>query len=136
VRATVGYERHGIHAEARVCVRARAGRADCRFLRQRSQLNGSELALAAIYSGSAATEPHVQAELTERLAQREQWVRHVAEQLQPHLEPEVTVEEAAAVLSALAMPEIYRELVVTRGWTPDAFEQWLGKTLTRLVLAR
>jgi hypothetical protein len=33
------------------------------------------------------------------------------------------------------MPEIYGELVVTRGWTPDAFEQWLGKTLPRLLLA-
>ena len=62
-------------------------------------------------------------------------MRQVAKQIGPYLEPGVTVDEAAAVLSALAMPEIYRELVVTRGWTPDAFEQWLGKTLTRLLLA-
>jgi AcrR family transcriptional regulator len=94
------------------------------------------LDIAAIYRSAAATEPHVQAELTARLAQREQWVRQVAKQIGPYLEPRVTVDEAAAVLSALAMPEIYRELVVTRGWTPDAFEQWLGKTLTRLLLAR
>jgi AcrR family transcriptional regulator len=93
------------------------------------------LDIAAIYRGAAATEPHVQAELTARLAQREQWVHQVTDKLEPHLEPGVMVEEAAAVLSALAMPEIYRELVVTRGWTPDAFEQWLGRTLTRLLLA-
>jgi AcrR family transcriptional regulator len=93
------------------------------------------LDIAAIYRSTAATEPHVQAELTARLAQREQWVRQVAKQIGPYLEPGVTVDEAAAVLSALAMPEIYRELVVTRGWTPDAFEQWLGKTLARLLLA-
>jgi AcrR family transcriptional regulator len=93
------------------------------------------LDIAAIYRGAAPTEPDVQAELTARLAHREQWVRQVAERLGPHLEPGIAVDEAAAVLSALAMPEIYRELVVTRGWTPDAFERWLGKTLTRLLLA-
>jgi len=93
------------------------------------------LDIAAIYRSAAATEPDVQAELKARLAQRENWVRRVATQLGPDLEPGVTVDEAAAVLSALALPETYRELVVTRGWTPDAFEQWLGKTLTRLLLA-
>jgi AcrR family transcriptional regulator len=93
------------------------------------------LDIAAIYRSAATTEPDVQAELTARLAQRENWVRRVATELGPHLEPGVTVDQAAAVLSALALPETYRELVVTRGWTPDAFEQWLSKTLTRVLLA-
>lgn len=92
------------------------------------------LDIAAIYRSAATTEPDVQAELTARLAQRENWVRRVATELGPHLEPAVTVEQAAAVLSALALPETYRELVQTRGWTPDAFEQWLSKTLTRVLL--
>jgi len=92
------------------------------------------LDIAAIYRTAAATEPDVQAELTARLAQREQWVHHVAERLSPNRDPGITNDEAAAVLSALAMPEIYQELVMTRGWTPDAFERWLSDALNRLLL--
>ncbi len=46
----------------------------------------------------------------------------------------LTTEDAAATYSALSNPNTYALLVVERGWTPDHFEQWLGDSLTRLLL--
>ena len=36
---------------------------------------------------------------------------------------------AVDILWALANEEIYRELVMERGWTPERYEQWLARTL-------
>lgn len=47
----------------------------------------------------------------------------------------LTSEDAAATYSALANPDTYRLLVGERGWTADRFEQWLGESLTRLLLS-
>lgn len=41
---------------------------------------------------------------------------------------------AAATYSALSNPSTYALLVGERGWTPDDFEQWLGDSLTLLLL--
>ncbi len=37
--------------------------------------------------------------------------------------------DAADLIHALMSPELYRLLVVDRGWTPERYEQWLGRTL-------
>jgi alpha-D-ribose 1-methylphosphonate 5-triphosphate synthase subunit PhnH len=41
----------------------------------------------------------------------------------------VPVADAQAVYRALAAPGVYRELVEESGWSPRAFEQWLGDAL-------
>ena len=46
----------------------------------------------------------------------------------------LTSEEAADTYSALASPETFAFLVRDRGWTADRFEQWLGGTLTCILL--
>jgi hypothetical protein len=66
---------------------------------------------------------------------RDAWVRRVAEIIEPGLAPGLTSAQAAALLSALALPELYRELVIVRGWTPDAYQDWLQRTLTSQLLA-
>jgi AcrR family transcriptional regulator len=44
------------------------------------------------------------------------------------------VESGAEILFAIGSPEIYRLLVVDRGWSGARFEQWYGDTLVRLLL--
>jgi AcrR family transcriptional regulator len=46
----------------------------------------------------------------------------------------LTPDDAAATYSALSNPSTYALLVGERGWTPDHFEQWLGDSLTLLLL--
>ena len=43
-------------------------------------------------------------------------------------------DDAAATYSALSNPSTYALLVGERAWTPDHFEQWLGDSLTLLLL--
>ena len=47
----------------------------------------------------------------------------------------LTADDAAATYSALSNPNSYALLVGERGWTADKFEQWLGESLTLLLLA-
>jgi AcrR family transcriptional regulator len=47
----------------------------------------------------------------------------------------LTPEDAAATYSALSNPNTYGLLVGERQWTADKFEQWLGDSLTLLLLA-
>jgi AcrR family transcriptional regulator len=42
--------------------------------------------------------------------------------------------DAAAIYGALANPDTYAELTSHRGWSPDHYENWLGNTLTLLLL--
>ena len=46
----------------------------------------------------------------------------------------LTPDEAATTYSALSNPSTYALLVGEREWTPDHFEQWLGDSLTLLLL--
>ena len=45
------------------------------------------------------------------------------------------VDRPADVLYAIGSPEVYRLLVMDRGWTPGQFERWYAETLERLLLA-
>lgn len=45
------------------------------------------------------------------------------------LAPGLTLEEGRRVLWALTSRELYRNLVVVGGWSPDRFEGWLGDAL-------
>ena len=76
----------------------------------------------------------------------EGWVRHHRERgenfskviapLLSNLAPEFTLDRALDVVQALANYELYEELVVLAGWTPNDYENWLGRTLGQQLLAR
>lgn len=91
--------------------------------------------IALIYAGAVASEPEIRKELEPRLAARERMIQTVSEKLQPALACGITPNDATAIISALTLPEVYRELVQDRGWTPDAFQIWLERTLTGQLLA-
>ncbi len=50
------------------------------------------------------------------------------------LRPELSIEEAAGILYALAGTEVYRALVRERGWTPEQYNRWLFETSCREIL--
>jgi len=52
------------------------------------------------------------------------------------LKPGLNVKTATDICVALERPEIYEELVLTRGWSPDQYQRWLGRCLRRELLAR
>ena len=45
------------------------------------------------------------------------------------LRPGLRERDAADLIHALASPELYRLLVVDRGWTVERYEKWLARTL-------
>ncbi len=63
-------------------------------------------------------------------------VRMVAQSLaeKSALKTGITVEQATDILWALGSADIYRMLVVDRGWWPSQYEQWLGRTLLDSLL--
>ncbi len=46
----------------------------------------------------------------------------------------LTADDAATTYSALSNPNTYALLTSERGWNSDKFEQWLGDSLTLLLL--
>lgn len=50
------------------------------------------------------------------------------------LAPGVTAEQARDVGWTLISPEVYRMLVLERGWTAESYERWLGQALTAALL--
>ncbi len=93
------------------------------------------LDIATILTGATASESEVRKELSARLAGRDTWVRRVAETVEPGLADGITTDAAAAIISALALPDVYRELVIVRGWTSDAYQSWLEQVLVDHLLS-
>lgn len=65
---------------------------------------------------------------------RRDGLRALADALAPALRTRTGPDEALATLDALTLPDVYVELVRGLGWTPDAYEAWLGAALRRQLL--
>jgi hypothetical protein len=50
------------------------------------------------------------------------------------LRSEVRERDAADLIHALMSPELYRLLVVDRGWKTERYERWLAETLVDQLL--
>ena len=90
--------------------------------------------VVAVYQEAARTDPDIARDLRTILANREQaFSRHV-ESIVNHLGPGRTIELAIDLYLALVLPEIYRTLVLERGWSNDQYETWLADSLIQQVL--
>jgi len=87
-----------------------------------------------IHRDAAAADPGVRAGLEQTLAVRRAGIAGLARTLEPGLRPGLDSDRASAILDALTLPEVYMELTGPVGWTPDAFESWLGDALVRELL--
>jgi hypothetical protein len=88
----------------------------------------------AIYAEAARTDPDIAADTARTLAYRERGFRRHIDAIAGHLAPGVSTDDAVGIYLTLVLPEVYRTLVVERGWTGDRYEAWLGDTLVQQLL--
>jgi len=90
--------------------------------------------VVAIYQEGARIDPDIASDLATIMANRERAFRRHIEAIAARLAPGVTVSDALDIYLAVVLPEIYRTLVVERGWTADRYEAWLGDILIGQLL--
>ena len=92
-----------------------------------ARVNERVAPLYRILVSAAGTDPGAAALLDELTRQREQGQRTIARSLARAgaLRPGLRERDAADVIHALMSPELYRLLVVDRGWKTDRYQRWL-----------
>jgi AcrR family transcriptional regulator len=88
----------------------------------------------AVYQEAARTDPRAEEAWRQALEFREAAVRTLLRPIASAFRPGLTTRRAVDLYVALTVPEIYRELVVSRGWRPAAYEEWLSSALTAALL--
>jgi AcrR family transcriptional regulator len=86
--------------------------------------------------GAAGTDPAAAQLLGSIQQQRDEGQRRIARVLARRraLRPGIRERDAADLIHALMAPDVYRLLVVDRGWKPERYEQWLADTLAQQLL--
>lgn len=106
------------------------------FAAHTAQVNQRVAPLYRILVSAAGTDRDAAALLDALTAQRQQGQRAIARSLARAgaLRPELRERDAADVLHALLSPEMYRLLVVDRGWRVERYEHWLEQVLVDQLL--
>ena len=106
------------------------------FVAITAQVNARVAPLYRVLVSAAGTDPDAAALLDTLTAQRQQGQRLVARALARAgaLRPEVRERDAADIIHALLSPELYRLLVIDRGWRPERYRPWLAQTLADQLL--
>ena len=89
----------------------------------------------AIQQDAMRADPDVAAEIAAVLAGRAERLKAVVRPLEPHLRGPLTLDTAHALLLALSLLEVYRELR-GRGWSDSQYQAWLGGVLREQLLGR
>jgi AcrR family transcriptional regulator len=89
----------------------------------------------AIYQEAARTDPDIARDARMITENRERAFRRHVEAVAAHLASGVSVADGVDVYVTLVLPEIYRTLVLERGWTADRYETWLADSLVDQLLA-
>ncbi len=100
------------------------------------QVNTRVAPLYWILVSAAGTDPDAAVLLDQLTGQRQQGQRMIAAALHVAgaLRPELGEQDAADLIHALLSPEMYRLLVIDRGWTVDRYERWLAVTIADQLL--
>ncbi|MEZ5410162.1 MAG: TetR/AcrR family transcriptional regulator [Acidimicrobiales bacterium] len=106
------------------------------FVTVTAQVNARVAPLYRMLVSAAGTDPDATALLDELTSQRQQGQRMIARALARAgaLRPELRERDASDVIHALMSPEIYRLLVIDRGWKPERYRRWLTETLAHQLL--
>ncbi len=101
------------------------------------EVNQRVAPLYGILVSAAGTDPDAAAQLDELTGQRQRGQRSIARSLARAgaLRPELRERDAADLIHALLSPELYRLLVVDRGWSPDRYARWLEAAVADQLLA-
>lgn len=92
--------------------------------------------IVAIMRMAAKTEPDIAIALAALLERRFENLRVFVQALAAHtnLRDGLDVDAATETVWAIAGPDVYLLLTIDRGWSKERFAQWLGDSLTRLLL--
>ncbi len=106
------------------------------FVAITAQVNARVAPLYRVLVSAAGTDPDAAALLDTLTAQRQQGQRLVARALARAgaLQPGMRERDAADIIHALLSPELYRLLVIDRGWKPERYQPWLTQTLADQLL--
>ena len=89
-----------------------------------------------IYAEAARTDPAMAKIWAAVLKERDGAIHRLVETLAGSLRAGLDAQTAVDLVWAIERPEIYQELVVTRGWSPEQYERWLAETLKHQLLGR
>lgn len=86
---------------------------------------------------AAASDPAIADWWNGEMERRLQTARGYVERLPAGaLKPDLTSELATDIFWTVASPETYDALVTQRGWTPEAFEEWMAVAIADLLLEK
>ncbi len=107
------------------------------FVAIAAQVNSRTAGIYRILVSAAAADPDAAALLDELTGQRQEGQGGLARSLARAgaLRPKLRERDAGDIIHALMSPEVYRLLVVDRGWSPERYEKWLTETLVGQLLA-
>lgn len=88
----------------------------------------------AIYQEAARADPRVAAVWQQVMSFREAAVSELLGSLSGSLRPRLKVRQALDLYVSWTLPEVYRTLVLERGWSPNRYESWLAELLIREFL--
>lgn len=102
------------------------------------QVNGGIAPLYRVLVSAAGTDADAAALLDALTRQRQQGQRLIARSLARAgaLRPGLRERDAADIIHALLSPEVYRLLVIDRGWKAERYQPWLVATLVDQLLPR
>ena len=90
--------------------------------------------LISIYQEAARADPRVAAVWRQVMLRREAAVSELLESLRSRLRSGLKLRLALDLYVSWTLPEVYRTLVLERGWSPNMYENWLAELLIRELL--
>jgi AcrR family transcriptional regulator len=90
--------------------------------------------LISIYQEAARADPRVAAVWRQVMLRREAAVSELLESLRGRLRSGLKLRLALDLYVSWTLPEVYRTLVLERGWSPNRYENWLAELLIRELL--
>jgi AcrR family transcriptional regulator len=102
-----------------------------------AQVNARTAPIYRILVSTASSDPDAAALLDELTRQRQEGQGLIARSLARAgaLRPELRQRDAADIIHALMSPEVYRMLVIDRGWPSERYERWLTGIVTDQLLS-
>jgi TetR/AcrR family transcriptional regulator, regulator of autoinduction and epiphytic fitness len=106
------------------------------FARINVAINTRSADVYRILASAAGSDAEAAALLAEYTRRRDTGQGQIAGLLarEQALRPDLTERDAADIIHALMSPELYRMLVIERGWTPGRYGKWLAETLDAQLL--
>jgi AcrR family transcriptional regulator len=106
------------------------------FVGVAADVNARVAPLYRILVSAAGVDPDAAALLDQLTRQRQEGQRVIARSLARAgaLRPGLRERDAADIIHALLSPELYRLLVVDRGWAPPRYQRWLAGVLVEQLL--